>query len=58
MIDKPVASRPAIEVRIKSPLDEELGRIEKTHRLFQKYNLKRPKDRKMPEMIFEGEDRS
>ena len=48
---------PRIEMRMtKSPLEEALDKKQKIQSLRQKYNIKNPKDIKLPKMQWEDQD--
>lgn len=54
----PPMDRPAIhENRKVDPLEDALERKSKVDKVYRKYNLNRPKDRQMPSIQWEGEDR-
>lgn len=58
VIEKKSMKSPDVDFDAKSPLEEALEKKQRMHTIRQKYNIKNPKDMKMPTMIFEGEDRS
>lgn len=47
-----------MDMKGPSPLEQALSNKSKMNTIRQKYNLKNPKEMKMPKMIYEGENRS